>query len=421
MIEFIYPRKREVDYDEYKIDAANSPEWDKHLIKDLGGLEKMILDGLYQERSWDDEWTQTISQAYIHHAKTYMHDDLEEEVEWDDDAGSVTQDLVQCILGSYNYSLEEFANKYNNVFTKSGGNVIKAITFRLFTTYQVSLPEVKAIFEDYPEDLCFSKLTETREELISEFRQTRLGKHWCECIMLPKGLEKVGKYLINHRDSISEEEESRFFYLLDEICIITDILKGNATKYWLNVDYSVANKVAEPAADGTSGGDLLANNIFRDDIFTSNDLLVKLRQTIANAVGQGDADRIDLTHANEWYWLYAGLLDAGFLETRSNRENAVTDIGFVRQMALWFPDLLDVDDKKKIRQICNGLSTERTKWTMNGKLISLVDIEANKRRLTAMKETKVSRIVSVAYQGLYVPLAALKQEIERENNTEFKE
>lgn len=156
------------------------------------------------------------------------------------------------------------------------------------------------------------------------------------------------------------------------------------------------------------GDDLLVNNIFRDDIFTSNDLLVKLRQTIANAVGQGDADRIDLTHANEWYWLYAALLDAGFLETRSNRENVVTDIGFVRQMALWFPDVLDADDRKKTRQVCNGLSTERGKWTMNGKLISLVDIEANKRRLTAMKETKISRIVSVAYQGLYVPLMKLK-------------
>lgn len=156
------------------------------------------------------------------------------------------------------------------------------------------------------------------------------------------------------------------------------------------------------------GDDLLVNNVFRDDIFTSNDLLVKLRQTIANAVGQGDADRIDLTHANEWYWLYAALLDAGFLETRSNRENVVTDIGFVRQMALWFPDVMDVDDKKKIRHVCNGLSTERGKWTMNGKLISLVDIEANKRRLMAMKETKISRIVSVAYQGLYVPLVKLK-------------
>ena len=160
--------------------------------------------------------------------------------------------------------------------------------------------------------------------------------------------------------------------------------------------------------DDVSTRDLLVNNIFRDDMFTSNDLLVRLRQTIANAISQGDADRIDLTHANEWYWLYAGLLDAGFLETRSNRENAVTDIGFVRQIALWFPDLLDVNNKKKIRQICNGMSTERTKWTMNGKLISLVDIEANKRRLTAMKETKVSRIVSVAYQGLYVPLMKLK-------------
>lgn len=173
-------------------------------------------------------------------------------------------------------------------------------------------------------------------------------------------------------------------------------------------DAEEAEVVDEIKETDEIGGDLLANNIFRDDIFTSNDLLVKLRQTIANAVGQGDADRIDLTHANEWYWLYAGLLDAGFLETRSNRENAVTDIGFVRQMALWFPDLLDVNDKKKIRQICNGLSAERTKWTMNGKLISLVDIEANKRRLTAMKETKVSRIVSVAYQGLYVPLMKLK-------------
>lgn len=196
---------------------------------------------------------------------------------------------------------------------------------------------------------------------------------------------------------------------------------GKLISAFFKDDAEEAEVVDEIKETDEIGGDLLANNIFRDDIFTSNDLLVKLRQTIANAIGQGDADRIDLTHANEWYWLYAGLLDAGFLETRSNRENAVTDIGFVRQMALWFPDVMDVDDRKKIRQICNGLSTERTKWTMNGKLISLVDIEANKRRLTAMKETKVSRIVSVAYQGLYVPLAALKQEIERENNTEFKE
>lgn len=246
MIEFIYPRKREVDYAEFKIGEVKTEEWDRHLIKDLGGLEKTILNGLYEERSWDEEWTQTISQAYIHHAKTYMYNDLEEDVEWDDDAGCISQMLARCILGSYNYSLEEFANKYNNVFTKGGGNVTKAITFRLFTTYQISLPEVKAIFEDYPEDLCSSKLTETMEELIGEFRQSRLGRHWCECIALPKGLEKVGRYLFNHRDSITEEEEMRFFYLLDEICIITDILRGNAQKYWLNVEYENDSDTDKP-------------------------------------------------------------------------------------------------------------------------------------------------------------------------------
>ena len=128
----------------------------------------------------------------------------------------------------------------------------------------------------------------------------------------------------------------------------------------------------------------LRNHIFDDRMLNSNERLVKLRQTIAKAIGQGDADKIDLTHANEWFWLYAALFDAGLLETRGNRENAVTDVGFVKQMATWFP------------------------WTMNGKRISLVDVEANKYRLTAMRETKISRIVSTAYRGVYVPLMKLK-------------
>lgn len=191
---------------------------------------------------------------------------------------------------------------------------------------------------------------------------------------------------------------------------VQQIISSEAPK---GTDDAEEAEVVEEVEDMNAecGEELLVNNIFRDDIFTSNDLLVKLRQTMAGAIGEGDATKIDLTHANEWFWLYAGLFDAGLLETRSNKENAVTDIGFVRQMALWFPDLLDVGDKRKIRQICNGLSTERTKWTMNGKLISLVDIEANKRRLTAMRATKVSRIVSVAYHRLYVPLMKLKEQI----------
>jgi hypothetical protein len=63
------------------------------------------------------------------------------------------------------------------------------------------------------------------------------------------------------------------------------------------------------------------------------------------------------------------------------------------------------------------MSAEQAKWMMNGKPVNIVDIEANKRRMTAMKTTKKERIVSVAYNGLYTKLVALKQDIAKEKAT----
>lgn len=42
---------------------------------------------------------------------------------------------------------------------------------------------------------------------------------------------------MHHRKDFSEDEELGFFYMLDKICIIDDILKGNADKYWMDVQY----------------------------------------------------------------------------------------------------------------------------------------------------------------------------------------
>lgn len=75
------------------------------------------------------------------------------------------------------------------------------------------------------------------ETLISEFQQTDLGKHWCDCIEHKNGLQNIAKYFIHHSARISEEEENAFFYTLDKICIISDILEGKADKYWLEVEY----------------------------------------------------------------------------------------------------------------------------------------------------------------------------------------
>ena len=163
--------------------------------------------------------------------------------------------------------------------------------------------------------------------------------------------------------------------------------------------------------------ELLVNDVFSDELFTTNQQLLQLRTIINESVGMGDQNKIDLSKGLEWYWLYQAIFDAGLFETRSNRENVVTMVGFVRQMAKWLPDIIDIDDEERIRNICKSMSAEQAKWMMNGKPVNLVDIEANKRRMTAMKTTKKERIVSVAYNGLYTKLVALKQELLKEKAT----
>ena len=164
-------------------------------------------------------------------------------------------------------------------------------------------------------------------------------------------------------------------------------------------------------------GELLVNDVFSDELFTTNQQLLQLRTVINESVGMGDQNKIDLSKGLEWYWLYQVIYDAGLFETRSNRENVVTVVGFVRQIAKWFPNIIDIDDEERIRNICKSVSAEQGKWIMNGKPVNLVDIEANKRRMTAMKPTKIERIVRVAYNGLYTKLVALKQEILKERAT----
>ena len=163
--------------------------------------------------------------------------------------------------------------------------------------------------------------------------------------------------------------------------------------------------------------ELLVNDVFSDELFTTNQQLLQLRTIINESVGMGDQETIDLSKGLEWFWLFQAIYDAGLFETRSNRENVVTVVGFVRQIAKWLPGIINIDDEERIRNICKSVSAEQGKWMMNGKPVNLVDVEANKRRMTAMKPTKIERIVRVAYHGLYTKLVALKQEILKEKAT----
>jgi hypothetical protein len=159
--------------------------------------------------------------------------------------------------------------------------------------------------------------------------------------------------------------------------------------------------------DRDDNTDMLKNYVFKDEIFTQNNRLISLRNAIAETISAEDG--IDLTSNHEWFWLYESIYDAGLFETRKGRANTVTDVGFIKQIAVWFPEIISTDDEEQIRKLCKSMSAERKKWKMNGKPISLTDMEANKRRLTGMKEDKINRIIKVAYQGLYLPLVKLKE------------
>ena len=175
-----------------------------------------------------------------------------------------------------------------------------------------------------------------------------------------------------------------------------------------DVEEAVIVDAAVRMTEETSS-ELLTNYIFNDELFNSNERLVALRDTIMSGVTGNDC--LDLTSGHEWYWLYAALYDAGVLETRKNRENMVTDAGFVRQIAKWLSTVVGTIDEERVRQICKSMSAERSKWIMNGQPLSLVDLEANKRRLSAMKESKINQIIRVAYEQLYLPLMKLKEDM----------
>ena len=192
---------------------------------------------------------------------------------------------------------------------------------------------------------------------------------------------------------------------------------GKLISAFFKDDVEEAEVVEEVKEVANECDELLVNDVFSDELFTTNQQLLQLRTVINESVGMGDQNKIDLSKGLEWYWLYQAIFDAGLFETRSNRENVVTVVGFVRQIAKWLPDIIDKDDEERIRNVCKSMSAEQAKWMMNGKPVNLVDVEANKRRMTAMKPTKIERIVRVDYNGLYTKLIALKQEILKERAT----
>lgn len=145
--------------------------------------------------------------------------------------------FVGCHIDEYNIQLEHFISVQPKTSNYPKGCEQIAFLYRLFMSYENSLPEIKDILDESPSPLNFEVLQEERNNLIASFSETTLGKSWMRRMQYKDGIEHVAKYFMHHLNGLTKEEETQFFYTLDKICIIEDILKGNADKYRLDVKY----------------------------------------------------------------------------------------------------------------------------------------------------------------------------------------
>ena len=107
----------------------------------------------------------------------------------------------------------------------------------------------------------------------------------------------------------------------------------------------------------------MENIIFNAKLFTTPEKLAMLKQTIGNFFSDSptkDDKKINVRNKNQFFCLYAALW------SRPNvlANTRITD--FVKQMALWFPQWIDVEkDGKTIKHLKEALYDEQQNWKLN--------------------------------------------------------
>lgn len=237
VIKNINPCYVEADYSGYRLDETQRfSEGDEYwpIIRDVLKYhmnEEMLKEMLGDYRFF--EYTQD-------ETRTEINEDTGDPIEHNHAEGSVVflvNEILESAVKEFNKDLDELKPLLAGKNKCSDGNELKLFLYRFFMSYENSLPEIKNMLEELPSPLDFNMIKEERNGLIKAFRENPLGNRWIMCIEHEDGIKKIAKYYMNHQNDFTTEEKYQFFYNLDKICIIEEILKGNAQKYGLKVDY----------------------------------------------------------------------------------------------------------------------------------------------------------------------------------------
>ena len=227
MLDYLWPRKSEFDFDTFENGQIKEKYYsaDSNKIDELPDLEKKLLELLKKEKCWNEQCQGLLENLDVNGESHRI---------WL--VQNVCEKLTEDIICKYNKSINDIVDIYLKNISYRLGDAKHAIVYRIFMSYLNSFSEIDSIFKD-TDCINLSLLKETRLSLIEKFKNHKLGLIWYDFINSHNGFEVFAKYFINQRETFTSKDEEHFFYLLDEICIITDILVGKAGKYWDDAEY----------------------------------------------------------------------------------------------------------------------------------------------------------------------------------------
>ena len=235
VIKITNPRCKKIDYSQYKLDETKNFDEGNEFWPNIRETMKSSVNEAMLRDMLDSE-------SFDYYTKDYeLKKGEERDLFNPNPADKSTAFLVNKILEEKTCCLNELLEELSTLLQDSSKfqTDLKPhhLLYHLFTTYEYSLPEIKKMVDELPSPRDLQELAKLRERLIKAFYQTAIGKEWIMCMENEDGIKYITNYFLNHRKEWTKEEEEQFFYQLDKICIIEDVLKGNADKYHLDITY----------------------------------------------------------------------------------------------------------------------------------------------------------------------------------------
>lgn len=151
--------------------------------------------------------------------------------------------LIQRLLTELQSMLTpEAASEHHLFFYSIRQQAERWFVWSMLGAHQSSLAQVKAIHQMFPEkELFYAKLREEREAAIEEFSALLISKRWDSLRDDDRSWREFARVLFG-LDKEMPQMTGKFFPLVDYICVITDVLCGKSSLYFL--DTTDADKAA---------------------------------------------------------------------------------------------------------------------------------------------------------------------------------